>query len=334
MMNEDKQLEDVMEQLSALEPTAADAPRPARQAYARLQTALQAKQAPDRASWLARFGQWLIGPQRRLATAVSLGLALLIITFSFPAVRAAASDLLSLFRVQKFAAISVSPEQLAILQQVAEQGIMPGELTIDQEPGALTPVDSLADAANLTGLTAVATLPTLGDPNEIYISSGGSGQFVVDEANSRSLLDAANLDPDLLPPGVDGARITVVTFSGVEQRWADGTTLLQTESPIVQYPESLDPAVLGEALLQVLGLNPLEASRLARQIDWTSTLLLPIPTSLATFQEMTVHGVSGIGLSSVDGSLNALVWQENGRLYLLAGAQPTAELAELANALE
>ncbi len=333
-MNEDKQLQDVMEQLSVLEPTAADAPRPARQAYARLQTQLHPKQAPERPSWLAQLGQWLFGPQRRLATAVSLTLTLLVITFSFPAVRAAASDLLSLFRVQKFAAISVSPEQLAILQQVAEQGVMPGELIIDQEPGALTPADSVAEAASLTGLTAVSTLPSLGDPTEIFISSGGSGQFIIDEANARSLLETANLNPALLPTGIDGARITVATFSGVEQRWADGTTLLQTDSPIVQYPDALDPSLLGEALLQLLGLNPLEASRLAQQIDWTSTLLLPIPSNLATFQEMQVNGVSGIGLSSIDGTANGLVWQKDGRLYVLAGAQPAAELAELANGME
>jgi hypothetical protein len=329
-MNDEKQLQDVIEQLTVLEPTAADAPRPARQAFAQLQSKL----APRRTGWLARLGQQMLAPQRRLATAVSLTIALIIISLSFPAVRAAASDLLSLFRVQKFAAISISPEQLAILQQVAEQGIMPGELEIDQEPGALTPVDSVAEAATLTGLTAVRTLPLLGEPGEIFVSSGGSGRFTIDEANARSLLEAAKLDPDLLPLGIDGARITVAIFSGVEQRWADGTTLLQTDSPLVQYPDALDPVLLGEALLQFLGLSPQEAQRLASQIDWTSTLLLPIPSNVASFTEMTVNGVSGIGLSSVDGRINALVWQENGRLYLLAGAQPPAELAELANTLE
>ena len=333
-MNEDKQLQDVLEQLSVLEPTAADAPRPARQAYARLQSQLQAEQMPERPAWLARLGRWLFGPQRRLATAVSLAIALLAITFSFPAVRAAASDLLSLFRVQKFAAISVSPEQLVLLEQVAEQGIMPGTLEIDQEPGALTAVNSLTDAASLTGLTEVRSLTQLGSPEEIFISSGGSGRFTIDEANARSLLDAANLNPDLLPPGIDGAGIRVAIFDGVEQRWADGTTLLQTDSPVVQYPDELDPALVGEALLQVLGLNPLEANRLANQIDWTSTLLLPIPSNMATFQEVTVQGVSGIGLSSVDGTINALVWQQNGRLYLLAGAQSTEVLTELANSVE
>ncbi len=335
MNEQDKQLQEVIEQLSVLEPTAADAPRPARQAFAQLQVAQQAQLAPaKRPNWLERLGQQLLAPQRRLATAVSLAITLLIITFSFPTVRAAASDLLSLFRVQKFAAISISPEQLALLQEVADQGMIPGELHIGQEPGRLTPVDSLPEAANLTGLTAVRTLPTLGEPTEIFISEGGSADFTVDETNARTLLEAANLDPNLLPAGIDGARITVVTFNGVEQRWEDGTTLLQLDSPLVQYPERLDPAVLGEALLQILGLNPLEANRLARQIDWTSTLLLPIPTDMASFEEMTVNGTSGIGLSSLDDNFHALIWQENGRLYLLVAAQTMPELAELANTLE
>ena len=331
MNEQEKQIQEVMEQLSVLEPTAAEAPRPARQALAQIQGQLA---PPQRPVWLARLGLWLFAPQRRLATAVSLAITLFIITFSFPTVRAAASDLLSLFRVQKFAAISISPEQLAILQQVAEEGVLPGTLEIDQEPGALTPVDSLSEAATVTGLTAVRTLPTLGEPTEIFISSGGSGQFTIDEANARSLLEAADLDADLLPTGIDGARITVATFSGVEQRWEDGTTLLQMDSPIVQYPERLDPAVLGEALLQILGLNPLEANRLAHQIDWTSTLLLPIPTDMASFEETTVNGSSGIGLSSLDGRIHALIWQENGRLYLLVAAKTMPELAALANALE
>ncbi len=343
MNEQEKQLQEVMEQLSILEPTAADAPRPARQAYTRLQAARQAAQhaaqhahltSAKRPNWLVRLGQQLLAPQRRLATAVSLAITLLIITFSFPAVRAAASDLLSLFRVQKFAAISISPEQLAMLEQIADQGLIPGELRIAQEPGQLTPVDSLREAANLTGLTAVRTLSTLGEPTEIFISEGGSADFTVDEANARALLEAANLDPDLLPSGVDGARITIVTFNGVEQRWEDGTTLLQLDSPLVQYPERLDPAVLGEALLQILGLNPLEASRLAHQIDWTSTLLLPIPTNMASFEETTVNGTSGIGLSSLDNAVHALIWQENGRLYLLVAAKTMPELAELANTLE
>lgn len=330
-MSEDKQVQEVMAQLVMLEPTEAEAPRPVRLAFARIQAELA---PPERPNWLARLLQSLLAPQRRLATAVSLAIVLLAVSFSFPAVRAAASDFLGLFRVEKFAAVEITPEQMAILRQAAEQDLMPGELEVDKEPGLLTPVDSLSKAATVTGLTAVYTIPALGDPREIFVTSGGNGHFTINEANTRRLLEAANLDPNLLPDGLDGARIAVATYSGVEQRWGDGTTLLQTNSPEVRYPEALDPALLGEALLQILGLSPLEAQRLASEIDWTSTLLLPIPSNIASYEEMTVNGSSAIGLTSLDNRIHMLIWQENGRLYLLAGSQSTAELAELANGLE
>ena len=47
-----------------------------------------------------------------------------------------------------------------------------------------------------------------------------------------------------------------------------------------------------------------------------------------------MNGSSGIGLSSLDNNFHALIWQENGRLYLLVGPQTMPALAELANTLE
>jgi hypothetical protein len=70
--------------------------------------------------------------------------------FSLPAVRAAASDFLGLFRVEKFAPISVSPQQMAMLEQIAEQGLHPGELVMTSEP-ASRKVASGAEAEALVG---------------------------------------------------------------------------------------------------------------------------------------------------------------------------------------
>jgi hypothetical protein len=110
--------------------------------------------------------------------------------------------------------------------------------------------------------------------------------------------------------------------------------LVQTDSPIVEYPEGLDPQPLGEALLQLLGMDAAEARRLSENIDWTSTLLLPIPTDFATFEEVTVNGGSGLLLNNVSGPESALVWQENGVLYLLAGSENSGNLLELAESLQ
>jgi len=320
--NQDPQ--DVLHQIADLAPRAADQPR-REAAWSRLHAQLAPRPARRRRFWHG----WLPRP----ALAWSAAALLAILLFSFPAVRAAASEFLGLFRVQKFAAVSISPEQIAILQQVAENGTMPGELIIDEEPGELIPVQSLAEAARFSGLAAVRTLPALGAPDEIYVAGGGNGRFIIDLSGARDLIGAAGADPALLPASLDGAAVDLTLYGGVHQLWAGNTMLLQTESPLVTYPDDLDPVMLGQALLQVLGLNELEAFRLAQQIDWTSTLLLPVPSTLATFSEVSVDGVSGMALTSLDGEGNAIVWQEGGILYLLVSDQPVPALVDLANDL-
>lgn len=326
-MNEDHQ--DVLDKLSLLTPGPQDAPRPARQALAQLNNRL-----PRRQSWATRLSRLFFAPQRQWATAVATLIVVFGIAFAFPGFRAAASDFLGLFRVQKFTAVSISPDQIAILQEVAELGIMPGEVEITEEPGELQPVATLSEAQNRTGMTAVHTLPTLGSPSQIAISSGGSGQLTIDLEGARAILAAAGLAPDLLPDNLDNARVMVAIFAGVQQQWDSGVTLLQTESPVVEYPDDLDPVVLGEALLQLLGMDALQAERLAARIDWTSTLLLPIPQDIASFNEVTVNGDSALALTSLNGSGGVLLWQQNGIVHLLIGArQSTFELIELAESM-
>jgi hypothetical protein len=90
----------------------------------------------------------------------------------------------------------------------------------------------------------------------------------------------------------------------------------------VNYPADVEPTVLGEALLQVLGTEPAEARRIAQSIDLTSTLLLPIPQDLGTYREVTVNGVSGVLLEPFDtGDEPAVVWQKDGMVYMMTAGR-------------
>ena len=331
MTQPEKEIGNTLNQLSILEPTAAEAPRPAGQTLARVRQEIDRR---EENRLITRFGRFMMNNNRRYAPAALLLVLLFGAAFSFPAVRAAASDFLGMFRVQKFAAVSISPEQIAILQRVAEEGLTPGELEIIEEPGELVQVESLAAAQAQTGLTNTRTLPGLDAPAEIWVADGGNGRLTVDLAGARAIVAATGADPSLLPDSLDGAVVDVEVFAGVQQQWADGTMLMQTASPVVEYPDDVDPTVLGEALLQVLGLNEAEASRLARSIDWTSTALLPIPQDFASFNEVTVDGVSGLALNSLSGEGSALFWQKDGVVYLLLGpGMDTEDLVSLAGTL-
>lgn len=330
MTQPESEIQSVIDRLSVLEPTAADAPTPAVQALKRIR---QHRQNTRRGSVLDRLGNVLSISKHRYAYSGALLLLLFGLAFSFPTVRAAASEFLGLFRVRKFAAISVSPEQIAVLEQIAETGLTPGELEITSEFGSLTPAESLTEAGALTGL-AVRSLTALGVPDGIYVSDGGSGRLTIDLEGARAILEAAGVDPRLLPDALEGELVDVIIQAGVEQQWQDGTTLLQTESPLVEYPDGLDPTVLGQALLQVLGMNEDEAVRLAQSIDWTSTLLLPVPQEFATFNEVTIDDVSGLALASLDGTHSVVMWQKEDVIYLLSGPGTTNDLVSLADSLQ
>lgn len=332
MTHPEKEIQNALDQLKILEPSAADAPQPAGQALAKL--ARQIEHQKRHTVW-DQFWRYVMAGNRRFTYAAFLFVLLFGVAFSFPAVRAAASEFLGLFRVQKFSAISISPEQIALLQRVAEEGLTPGEVEIIKEPGALRQVDSLAVAEVETGISSVRSLNGLGEPDEIWVADGGNGRLIVDLAGARAIVEAAAADPLLLPDSLDGAQVDVTVYAGIQQQWLDGTLFMQTPSPVVEYPDDVDTTVLGEALLQVLGLNDDEAARLARSIDWTSTLLLPVPQDFASFNEVTVDGVSGLALNSLAGEGSALFWQKNGIVYLLVSTdQNTMDLVSLAGTLE
>lgn len=341
-MNEHDPLSDIMEQLDGLAP-AHEQEQPQSKQIALKN--LYAKAHTPHRSWWTRWQRSIknnmFNKQGTLSTwaYTAVGVTLFAIIFSFPAARAAASDLLGIFRVQKFAPISISPEQLARLEDMDLEGLYPGEFVWLEEPAEPQMVDTLEEAAELVGdelwLRGWNLVDTLGDPAEIAVVDGGSGQLTVDLESARAILNIANADPTLLPDSLNGADITVSTGPMVHIAWGDslenGITFMQTPSPEINYPNDFDPANVGEALLQVLGYEADEAYRVARSIDWTNTLIMPIPQGAATYTEVSVDGTAGILLTAVDGNgESALMWESAGQVNMLSG--PDADqLLELAS---
>ncbi len=328
MNSHDDDIRDVLDQLELLTPKGVDAPRPARQALAQFKQ--QMGQAMPHQPWYWRFTDMF--KQRKYAFATAM-VMFLIVLFAFPGVRAAASDFLGLFRVQKFAPISVSPQQLAMLEQIAEQGLVPGELTMNEALAEPQKVESLDAAAAAAGFFP-RTLNDLGQPENIMVMAGGSGRLTVNLANARAILEAAGIDPLLLPDSLDGQPVDATLYASIDQSWADGTMLMQTPSPQIDYPDDVDPTVLGEALLQILGMSPEEAHEMAQSIDWTSTLVVPVPQTVFTFSEVTVDGTSGMALTSIEDGQSGLMWQKDGVVYFMTAPGSTEDLLKLADSLK
>jgi hypothetical protein len=117
-------------------------------------------------------------------------------------------------------------------------------------------------------------------------------------------------------------------------------TLVQLASPTVNTPPGVDLGQVGEAMLELLGLSPAEAQHFAQTIDWSSTLVIPLPTDAASFRDVTVDGAQGVLIQSnprSSGGPNTthytLFWAKSGKVYSLSGTGDASRGVELANSL-
>jgi hypothetical protein len=327
MMNEEKEL---MTVLSVLEEGVDVGKMPASSALNQLKRTIHTPAKPTFWQTIKQEIQTMF--KRKAVLAPVLAIFIIGLFVASPTMRAAASDFLGYFRVNKFAAITISPQQMALLEEVLDSGINPGTFELISEPGRPERLNNLREASIATGIS-VKNVQLLGSADLIYTATGGAGRLTIDVEGARAILSATGADPSLLPDSVDGKDVNVTIYQNVMQEWDEGYSFFQMESPLVQYPDGIDPMVMGTALLQVLGLDADEAARLASTIDWTSTLLVPIPQGIANYEEVTINGNSGLAVSNPNGGESGIVWQENGVLYGLAGEATVKELTRLANSV-
>jgi hypothetical protein len=284
-------------------------------------------------SWKERLQEMFRSTNRRWRPALGiLALVLLVaVAFSFEPVQVAAQEFLSIFRVQEFAVVPVGPEQREQMEEVAallEQNFFLSEPVVLEEPEQQT-VSTLAEASAAVGFTVLAAtyvpeelVPVQG----IKVSSQGAGEFEVDLEMARMLFEMLELDPTLLPDSLGEEPLEVVLPPTAAQSWEyQGRTSLvfiQAPSPTVDFPDDVDPNALGAAALQLLGMDEDEAERMSESIDWTTTLVLPIPTDVASFREVVVDGARGLLISETrdeHGAHSALMWQKDGIVRFLEG---------------
>lgn len=278
--------------------------------------------------------------------------ALLIFAFllSLEPVRAAAGEILGMFRVRKFAVVSFDPNQVQLNGEAFSANInqlLSDKVTVLKEPGPPQSVASAAEASALAGIPVrlPTTLPGGGDAQpDIRVEDGMAAQIVVDRARAQALLDLAGLSDVQLPQALDGATVTIevppVVIAQYERPQigpSGAFVLTQLRSPTVNLPPGVNLAQLGEAGLRLLGLSPEEARQFSRNIDWSSTLVIPLPMDIAAFRDVSVDGVNGVLITERSTSYAPhyiLLWQKNGVVYSLAGQGNAEDMLAVANSLQ
>lgn len=265
------------------------------------------------------------------------------LALSLPTVQAWASDFLSLFRVQRVQVISFNPDNAEEARDLLESNealikeVLKDNLEVEKD-GDLQVVDSIDEATEAAGF--IPRLPVNKDDLQLAVRPGMQGVLTIDQPEFQTLIEAIELDLDL-PDSLNGQTVTVtvpaavIAADGCDIRESesedelhrpaqvmskDCTVLVQLPSPEIDSPEELDIQQVGEAFLKYAGLSEDEARSLSKRIDWTTTLVLPIPNSGdVKYREVQVDGVTGTLLQPVDEDYYTLVWVKDGRLYGLSG---------------
>ncbi len=300
--------------------------------------------------------------------ALKIGLTLLVLLaliLAIPSTRALADRVLSLFRVQQVTVIPVDFTGLqnltgnsALGKQISE--LLSSSINMSQKPGAPVIASSGTDASVKAGFTV--RLPQAAAPSYISVDGGAAFTFKVDRARAQALLNEAGRSDLVLPASIDGADIAVNVPASVSayfgtcpdptattntanspidrgmngRRYPDCQLLVQLPSPTVNAPSDIDIGQLAQIGLEFTGMTSDQAAAFTSSVDWTTSLVIPIPKNAATYTQVSVDGVSGtlIQRPPDDAPQFVLIWVKNGIVYALGGlGSDTTKALQLANSL-
>jgi hypothetical protein len=238
-----------------------------------------------------------------VAAVVAVCLATVI---GFAPARQLVSKFLSIFRVRQFSAVSIDREHLQKLHDLGEnlRAGMPAEPEYERKPGEPRKVSDTAEASRLAGFAvkSPAPLPAGAEVTDFSVCQGPIMTYPFDREKIIGQLEAAGLSGITLPPMESGTiRVEIPALAHLAYRipqpsGKDTTVVevIQVANPSVTLPPGADVQAWGELMLQILGMPPDKAKSLAQSIDWTSTLVVPLPAEMASFQEVEVNGVKGL----------------------------------------
>jgi hypothetical protein len=287
----------------------------------------------------------------------------LVIGLSIPSGFAWAGQFLSLFRVQQVTVLPIDPTGLAQLKNSSTLAQQMGELlaksiTFEKKPGEPIPAASADEASKLAGFTVRLPASPTSQPS-LTVQPGAAFEFTVDRNHAQALLDESGHTDLILPQSLDNANISVNIPDAVSAAYGNCPTLQNTASdpdiqgtagrlttscvilaempsPTVDAPPDINFQQLAQIGLEFTGMSPEQAQEVSKNIDWTSSLVIPLPKNAASYQNVTVDGVSGVLIQRApdDAPEFALIWVKDGIIYTIGGlGNNSAQAIEMANSM-
>jgi hypothetical protein len=308
------------------------------------------------------FKKLLPSPLLRIGLAILLILA---VVFSIPSTRALAGQFLNLFRVQQVVVVpidSTGMQQLTGNSTLGKQvsDLISSSVTTQQKPGSPVTVADAATASQQAGFRV--RVPQAMTPTRISVEGAGAFTIKVDVAKAQALLNEAGRSDLVLPSSINGEDVSVTIPASVSvafgtcpdpaapdttngfssngsagRQYPDCVILAEVPTPTVSAPADLNISQLAQIGLEFTGMTSQQAAAFTQTVDWTSTLVIPLPKNAATYQQVTVDGVTGtlIQRPADDAPQYVLVWVKNGIIYAISSLGTNSQQAiQMANSLQ
>jgi len=337
-------------------------------AYARFRQV--ARGNDTKSSWIAA----LFASRWRPVWGLAAGAAVIALLVSVNPVRSWAQRVLAMLRVQKIQVVTIDPTTLMsgmgpdsppykLLNQFIADNVV---LTID--PGKPEVFQSTTKAGLLAGYP-IRTVGRLGVPQSIEVNGETAFQMTVNRDRLETLLDEIGRSDIQIPESTNGALIavhipkTVISTYGSCPAWhrygnsnsqshaealaerkmermanlkaTNCTYFMQAPSPTVSVPPNLNMSEIAEAALELAGMSPGEAHSFCQTVDWSSTMVVPIPRNTSSYEKVSVDGVDGTLITETltEGNRYTLLWIKNGVIQSLIGKGDSSDALTLAASL-
>jgi hypothetical protein len=309
----------------------------------------------ERFSFFARF----FARRWRYAWAASLAAAVLVISLMFPATRSFAQRLLATLRVERVQTVTldfnamnmgVSSQPLEMMAKMLSDNAV---VTANEKEST---ADSRAAATQAAGFP-VRMLSLRTDEPAFSISGAHAFHLTLDRSRLQDVLDQAGRPDLLLPATLDGATVSVqvpravaLMYGNCKKGDQENTNqappaapnacliVMQAPSPVINVPSDLNIQQLAEIGLQLAGWSPVKAREFCQTVDWKSTLVLPIPRTVQSYETVSINGVRGTLMHFPESNPKrpsfALIWVDNGMIYSLIGKGDASSAVQLASSLQ
>jgi len=251
---------------------------------------------------------------------------------SFAPARGWGQKILDMLRVQKVAVVTVDLPMHDEHNGMRQPGralarLISDSVVVTMKPGEPTVEPTVNAASGMAGF-GIRTLDELGAPAKILVNAEMAFHMTLNRDRMQAVLDAAGRSDIQVPADADGSTVAVHIPKMVRLLYGscpagNCMTFMQVPSPIISVPPGLNLGEIAEAGLQVAGMSAAEAHAFSQTVDWSSTLVIPIPQRGSSSRTIPVDGVTGTLVElAAQGSFPGrytLIWVKNGIVCSLEG---------------